>query len=336
MSPLIPFHGFKRKKICLITHAGADVDAISATGTLALFLSKGNSVVIGVPDHISLGAKRLAKALGIKYQISPPLKDFDTLVFVDLNSFDMIGSMASGAKEFSGEKFVVDHHSMGGEQIALPKNSWIESEAVASCSLIFEFLKKHKLPVNREMATLLACGITADSAHFLIANSETFAEMSELLEKSGMRFFEILELLRIERKFSEKIAMLKAAKRSRIFRLGNFILVTAEVGAFESDAASALIRIGADIAFAGNSENRELKISGRAGQMILRETGIGLARDIFQPLSGYFKGSGGGHAGAAGFNGGNADPNAALQKCVELVRKKIAMKKSGVQLKEYT
>jgi nanoRNase/pAp phosphatase (c-di-AMP/oligoRNAs hydrolase) len=336
VSPLIPLHGFKRKKLCLITHAGADVDAIAATGTLAIFLSKGNSVVIGVPDHISLGAKRLAKALNVKYQINPSLKDFDTLVFVDLNSLDMIGSMASAVEEFSGEKFVIDHHSKGGEQIAQPKNSWIESEAVASCSLIFEFFKKHKLPIDSDMATLLACGITADSAHFLTANSGTFAVMSKLLEISKKRFSEILELLRVERKFSEKIAMIKAAKRSRIFKLGKFILVTAEVGAFESDAAGALIRVGADIAFVGNSENRELKISGRANQKLLRETGLSLARDIFQPLASYFKGSGGGHAGAAGFNGGNADPMAALQKCIELARKKIAMKKAGVQLKEYT
>ena len=336
MRPLISLASFKNKKIVLITHAGADVDAIAAAGALSLFLSKKNSVAIGVPEHIALGAKSLAKKAGVNFKINPSLGEADAIILLDFNSWDMLGKMAKAVKECSGEKYLVDHHSKSGDSIVPDKNNWVDSKAVASCSLVYHWFKKSKVEIPLKAATLIACGITADSAHFLVADSETFEIMAEMLARSANRFSKIMELLKVEKDFSQKIAMLKAARRSRVFKIGKFIVATAEVGAFEAGAATALLRVGADIAFAGNSENNELKVSGRAGSLVQSETGLNLARDVFQPLSGFFNGSGGGHPGAAAFNGSNEDPNKALLKCVELCKKKISKKVSGVQLKEYT
>ncbi len=336
MRHLIPLTAFKNKKIVLLTHAGADVDAISAAAVLSLFLSKRNSVKLGVPEHISLAAKILAQKMKIRYSLGPSLQGADTLILVDFNSWDMLGNMGKAVKSFPGKKYLLDHHTKSRDKIVAGKNAWIEEDAVASCSLVYMWLLKSNAGISKKMAMLLAAGITADSAHFLIADANTFTVMSALLQKSGKRFSEIVALLRVERGFSEKIAVLKAAKRSRIFRLGEFIAVTADIGAFEADAATALVKLGADIAFAGNSEGNELKISGRASQSVLKETGIDLARDIFQPLGKFFEGSGGGHSGAAAFNGKGSSVEAALLKCVELSKKAIAKRKPGIQLKEYT
>jgi len=335
VTPLISFLSLRNKKIALITHAGADVDAISATGALALFLSKNNSVQIVVPEHASMGAKSIAKKTGTKYKISPSLEEFDSIIMVDFNSWDMVGNMQSTVKKFKGEKYLLDHHIKSKDKLVEPKNAFIDSKAVASCSIVLDLLTKSKAKITPQMATLLAAGITADSAHFLTAESGTFDAMSFLLKKSGKKFSQILELLRVEKGFSQKVAMLKAAKRSRIFKMGKYIGVISEVGAFESDSAMALIRAGADIAFAGNNENRELKISGRASTRVQREAGFDLAKDVFQPLSGFFRGSGGGHPGAAAFNGANANVEKALMKCLELSKKKVS-KAGQVQLKEYT
>jgi phosphoesterase RecJ-like protein len=336
VSSLIPLSAFKNKKIILLTHAGADVDSIAAAAALSIFLGKRNTVKVAVPEHISVDARAFAQRTGIQYAISPSLGKADTLILVDFNSWDMLGAMAQPVKNFSGKKYLLDHHARSGDKIAPAKNSWIEEKAVASCVLVHEWLKKSNARFSKKIALLLAAGITADSAHFLIADASTFGVMAEMLQKSSRRFSEINALLKVKRDFSEKIAMLKAAKRSRIFRLGNFIAVTAQVGAFEADAATALVKLGADIAFAGNSEDSELKISGRASQGILSRTGIDLARDVFQPLGKFFEGSGGGHSGAAAFNGKGSDIEAALSKCVELAKKKLASSKPGVQLKEYT
>tara|TARA_Y100000310_G_C20702171_1_gene830944 strand:+ start:8416 stop:9426 length:1011 start_codon:yes stop_codon:yes gene_type:complete len=333
---LISLSNIKNKNIFLITHSGADVDAIASAGALSLILEENNSVQIAVPEHIAIPAKKLAKKAGINYKISPNFGQADTIILLDFNSWDMVGGMAPAIKAFSGKKYLVDHHTKSSDQLVPSKNTWVEAEAVATCIMIYNWAKSSKIALGKEAAALLAAGITADSAHFLIADANTFLAMSELLRMGENKFSQILEFLRVERDFSEKIAMLKAAKRSRIFKLGNFIAVISEVGAFEADSANALIRIGADLAFAGNSENNELKISGRASQSVQKKAGLDLAKDVFQPLGKFFEGSGGGHAGAAGFNGKNASASKALLKCVELSKKSIARKVPKLQLKEYT
>lgn len=336
MNSLIPLNSFKNKKIVLLTHVGADVDAIAAAGALALFLKKQNKVVVGVPDHVSIRAKELAKRTNTVFKVNPSLQGADVLIMVDFNSWDMLGKMAEAVKNFPNQKYLIDHHSKSKDFIAISKNVWIDDTAVASCTLVHRWLKRSKAKIDRHMATLIACGVTADSAHFLIANDSTFELMAEMLRISGKRFSVILGLLNVEKDFSQKIATLKAAKRSRIFKMGDFIAVVAEVGAFESDAANALVKVGADVAFAGNNENRELKISARASQRIVKNAGLDLAKDVFQPLSSFFTGSGGGHSGAAGFNGINANPQQVMLKCIELCRKKLSKSGLKAQLKEYT
>jgi len=331
---LIPLSYFKGKKIVLLTHAGADVDALCSAAALSLFLSRKNNVRVGIPEHISMEAKNIAKRLGVNYSISPKLGKADVLILLDFNSWDMLGEMASAVKAFKGKTFLLDHHAKSRQSIAPSKNTWVEPNAVATCILIYKWLKKSKADFTPKMATLIAAGITTDSAHFFTADSETFLVMSEMLAKAGKKFSEINFLLHVPRDFSEKIAILKAAKRSRIFRLGDFILVMAEVGAFEADAATALVKLGADASFAGKSE-QELKISGRAGRAI-QAAGLNLAKDVFQQLPSHFPGSGGGHKGAAAFNGRPANSQKALLKCIELARKAVAKKKPGLQFKEYT
>jgi nanoRNase/pAp phosphatase (c-di-AMP/oligoRNAs hydrolase) len=333
---LIALSAFRGKKIALLTHVGADVDAIAAAGALSLFLRKKNRVRIGVPEHISLAAKAFAKRTGISYRINPSLDGFDCIILIDFNSWDMLGEMKNAVENFAGEKFLLDHHTKSRDVIVPRANRWIEEDAASSCTLAYKWLRRSNEAFGRKTATLIACGITADSANFLVANAGTFSIMAEMLEKSNRRFSEIIGLLKVERDPSEKIAVLKAAKRSRIFRIGQFIVVAAEVGAFEADAATALVKLGADIAFAGNSEHNTIRVSGRASQGIQSACHLDLAGDIFQPLGRFFDGSGGGHCGAAAFNGKGNDAHPVLLKCVELSKKVVSKRFPGARLKEYT
>lgn len=333
---MIPFTSFKNKKIVLITHVGADTDAIASVGALALFLSRKNSVQIAIPEHISANAKSLARKSGVEYSISPSLGKADCIIMVDFNSWEMLGEMGQKVKDFKGEKFLLDHHTKSKQKIAPEKNSWVEEGAVASAMLVYKWFKKSNIPIDKKTASLIAAGITADSANFLIADAETFSVMAEMLKKSGKKFSEIISLLRVERDFSEKIAMLKAAKRSRLFKLGNYIVAISDVGAFEADSATALIKLGADLSFAGDAEKGKIRISGRASQKILKESGIDLAKHVFQPLCNHFKGDGGGHPGAAGFNGEGNEVEKALLKCVSLSHQFLKKNNQKIQLKEYT
>ncbi|MBN2067726.1 MAG: DHH family phosphoesterase [Candidatus Diapherotrites archaeon] len=321
----------------IVTHSGCDLDAIAAAAALYFSLSKRSQVKILVPDHIAKPAKAFASKMHIPYSMNlgSNFSSFDCLLIVDFNSLEMAGSAAKAIRQFNGKIFLIDHHRKANERIGKNVAAFIDQDAVASCELVFRLLQRSGSPLGRREATCIAAGIVADSAYFLTANSSTFSIMAEALEKSGKSFSELLSLFSIPKSFDQKIAALKAAKRSRIFRLGKYVVATSDVGAFEADAASTLVKIGADIAFVGDSEEGKLRVSGRASQAVLKSARFDLARHVFQLLPKQFPGSGGGHAGAAGFNGQGNDINAALMQCVSLTKQFFRGKK-GFFFKEYT
>lgn len=322
---------FKGKKIALITHKGADVDAFASAAVLYYFLKKQNSVEIIVPEHINQFAKKLAKEFSLHYKINSSLKKFDTIILLELNSWKMLGTMACEVQNFQKEIFVIDHHSKTGDRITSTKNTFIQEEAVSLTELIFKIFQKQKIPLIKEQYSLLAAGLITDSAHFLHANAETFSLMSEFLQHSSHSYEELLQLLFVERDISEKIAKLKAARRVRIFKLGEFIAAISDVGAFEADVAQTLVRIGADIAFVASEIEKEntVVISSRSSYTIRNKTGFDLAKDVMFPLENFFEGEGGGHPGAAAFNG-KGEAAEILKKCLHLAQKKL-----GTDLKEY-
>lgn len=329
-----PF-SLKGRKILILAHKGADVDAISACGSLYLLLRKKNFVEIAVPEHLNKSAEKLAEKIEIPYTMNPDFQAFDSLFVVDLNSYQMLGNLAEKAKQFSGKIFLFDHHSMSEESIKADF-SLCNEEAASTTEILWLEMKKQGIKSSEKIALLTACGLLTDSAHFSFVSGDSFRVMAEAMDLIKMSYHELQELFSVERDFSERIARLKAAHRSRIFRISRFIAVTSEVGAFESHSASALVQIGADIAFVAMQENSSIRVSGRARFSFVDEFGIDLAKDIFQKLSEFFEGEGGGHVTAAAFTGKTDSTEKILEKCMELLLEKIKEKKKrGIEFKEY-
>ena len=328
----------KGKRVLILVHAGADVDALASAAALSLALKGKVKPSIGVPDHINLEAKQLAHSLEVEFHTNPKLDKFEGIFLLDLNSFDLLGSMAEEVRHYKMPIFVLDHHAKSKKPIA-PKNfTLIDEKAVSTTELVFKLIKKHKLPLTNKTAALIGCGIITDTAHFRTADHETFALMAEVMRKSGKSFVELEDLFRVKKDFSEKIAKLKAAKRLRIFKAGPYLIAGSEVGSFEANAASLFVKTGADVAFVGNEEKNELKISGRAHHQLINELDFDLAKHVFQPLSESMPGSeGGGHPGAAAFNLKNPHKSYddALMDCVKLSFEFIKKKNPQAQLKEY-
>ena len=105
------------RKILILTHKGADTDAISASGILYLLLRKENFAEIAIPEHLNKTAEKLAENMEIPYTMKPDFSSFDTLFIVDLNSYQMLGGLAEQAKQFKGEVFLFDHHSKSQDSI---------------------------------------------------------------------------------------------------------------------------------------------------------------------------------------------------------------------------
>ncbi len=326
-----------KKKVLLLTHSGCDVDALSAAAAVYFSLKGKSRLTIGVPDHLNVNAAALAKSLSIPFAINPPVFSFDAIVCLDFNERGMLGQMKSNFLEFKGGKFHLDHHRKNAERLAPASNSLLGPKAVSTTEIVYDLLKATKLKIPKKAYLCIACGIISDSASFMVADHETFSIMAEVMRLAGAPYSKIIALFSVEKDFSEKVARLKAAKRCRIFRSGECVVAIAEIGAFEADAASALVRVGADAAFCGYADKGAVRISGRVNNYWMRKNGFDLARDVLGRLGSYFEGRGGGHAGAAGFNGSGDSVEGHLLKCVDLVHE-FNLKKNGApgQLKEYS
>ncbi len=330
------FRPLFKKKVLLLTHSLCDVDSLASAAAIFVSLGKKADFTIGVPDHMNSSCSAFAKNIGAPFQINPSLDSFGAIICLDFNKESMLGGMKEAFLSFTGEKFLVDHHEKPAKQIVPAQNSAIDSKAISTTEIVHGLLKATKAVIPKKAFVCIAAGIITDSSSFMVADHETFAIMAEVMRNSGKSYAEIVSLFSVQKDASEKIAMLKAAQRSRIFRSGEAVIAIAEVGSFEADAASALIRAGADAAFCGYSDKGIVRVSGRANNTWLRTNSFDLAANVFSKLKNFFDGEGGGHAGAAGFNGKGESAEPALVKCTELVHGFLSAKNGTVgQLKEY-
>jgi nanoRNase/pAp phosphatase (c-di-AMP/oligoRNAs hydrolase) len=123
--------------------------------------------------------------------------------------------------------------------------------------------------------------------------------------------------------FSERVARLKACRRAKIFKIGEWILAFSHVSAFQASAARAIVDLGAHVAVVAGQKNENMEISLRCTREFHETTGIHLGRDIAKPLGEYLRGMGGGHSTAAGVNG-IGDIEAGLKRCLRLFKERLS------------
>lgn len=331
------FSKIRGKRLAILTHSGCDVDALaSAAAFYFTFKKKAKSITIITPDHINMPAKAFAKNLRLKYKTDvKDFSSFDCIVVVDLNSYKMLGSFANSLRKFKGAVLLIDHHTKTKGTVSA-KYSIIISDAVSTTEILFDIFKKLRIKIDKKTAFCIAAGMISDSAGFVSADHNTFSKLAEVLKISKKSYLDVVSSFRRRADISEKIAKLKSARRCRIFGSGNYLIVSAVVGAHESDAASALVSIGADVAFAGGSEKDKIVISARANNHFVNKTGFDLAKDVFEELSRQFQGEGGGHAAAAAYSGSGNLVEPLLRKCSVLTHNFMDKKRGKVlPLKEY-
>ncbi|MEM4389913.1 MAG: DHH family phosphoesterase [Candidatus Micrarchaeia archaeon] len=313
MNLLTFLKSLRKKKVVLLMHSLADVDAVAAALALKRFLGDGARAVAS--DTLTSPARHLLTTLGLAVDELPP--EYDAVIAVDANAKSML------AQKFRSAVFtaVIDHHSRHKDSVRA-RRWFCDNSFNATCELIYHALRKQRL--DRQTSTLLLAGILADSAGFKSASARTLKYAGELLERSGLAYPQALAMLDVPADLSQRLAMLKAAQRAKIERLGeqgDVLAVTSVVGAFEAGAATALVELGADFAFVGCEAEGGGRISAR--QKSAHRVEVNLA-EVMAEVGREFGGSGGGHANAAGANGiEKGKLEAALARCVEIVKKKI-------------
>jgi nanoRNase/pAp phosphatase (c-di-AMP/oligoRNAs hydrolase) len=293
--------GLSGRRVLVLCHRSADPDGLASAVVLSEVLSSlGAEASAGAADDISLPARQVVEHFGRRVEVNPRM-DFDAVVLVDTSGFGHLGSIGEEMRRFAGLKIVIDHHRPNEETRREVDFHFVFENYPSESELVFDMVREMGLSLTPDQASMLLAGIITDTAHFRLARPETFFRVAELL-RAGADYQKVIELLRPPDDRSKRVAVLRAIERAEIRRIHGFHFIFSEVGAFEGDVATIFVRIGADGAFVGSEENGKVRLSMRANDQFVAETGIHLG-EVAEELGRLFNGSGGGHPAAASMIG---------------------------------
>ncbi|MFQ6068290.1 MAG: bifunctional oligoribonuclease/PAP phosphatase NrnA [Candidatus Bathyarchaeia archaeon] len=310
--------------VILLCHHNADPDAIGAAFAFSSLLERLRPRLrteIAAAEGPSRLSRHLLTALPVKLTQDPHIEEADVIMLLDTNTIQQLNDWAERVKASNSPIIVIDHHASHPETEQLAAFSVADENASSTCEIIYRFFMDMNVRFREAEAKSLFLGIAFDTRHFILANSTTLKIVADLID-AGVNAREALSLLSLPMEESERIARLKASKRVRLLKIGDWIVAFSHVSAYQASAARALISLGAHVAIVAGQRNEKLRISMRASQDFHRETGVHLGLDLAKPLGEYIRGMGGGHTVSAGVNG-VGDLEACLKRCVRLLKEKL-------------
>ena len=313
------------KLVVLLCHHNADPDAICSSYAFAGLLKRLKpelEVEIGASQGISRLSKHLLKFLPINVCLQPNVEKADVIVLLDTNTIQQLNNLAEKIKDSKAPLIVIDHHAAHPETEKIAKVCITNEEVSSTCEMIYTFFKEMNIKPNENEAKAMFLGIAFDTRHFILANSSTLKAIAELID-AGVNAQETLSMLSLPMDFSERVARLKACRRAKLYKIGEWIIALSHVSAYQASAARAIMELGAHVAVVAGQKNESVEISLRCTREFHKKTGIHLGRDIAKPLGEFLHGMGGGHASAAGVNG-VGDVEAGLKRCLRLLKEKLS------------
>ncbi|MDF1540965.1 MAG: DHHA1 domain-containing protein, partial [Candidatus Thorarchaeota archaeon] len=217
---------------------------------------------------------------------------------------------------------IIDHHEENPQIHEIADYTIIKSDRSSACEVLTELHIQLDVPITKLSADLLMTGMLFDTRRFFYADQKTLETAVSLIEY-GADYNACVRALIIKADRSERIARLKAAGRLNIHNVGEWLVVTAKIGAYEASACRGLIELGADVAIVGGKPSKNVvRISTRSTQEFYKVTGVNLGTDVMEPIGEVIDGKGGGHPNAAGANGKRGRTKA-LVRSVELIREAV-------------
>ena len=310
--------------IVLLCHQNADPDAVcSAFAVQALLhkLAPGIKTTISCPEGISAPTRQLLENLSISTPDQKIPADADLAVLVDTNSLDQLGAASSALLKMEHGLIVVDHHHPHPDTMKLARQMIVDESAAAAAEVVFQLFEASKEEPGKVEATALMAALFVETKHFLLARESTF-EVAAKLVRAGADPRRLSGMLSSPMSRSERVARLRAAERSSVTMLGNWIVVTSQLGSYQSSAARAFLTLGAHVAFVAGEVKERIRVNMRATEDFYQKTGAHLARDVAIPLGKLLGGAGGGHPTAAGLTALGAVDDV-LIACVNRLRESI-------------
>jgi nanoRNase/pAp phosphatase (c-di-AMP/oligoRNAs hydrolase) len=295
------------KNPLFLCHRNADPDAVGSAYSLREVFGGSLGVIDGV-DRIS---NTLLNHLKTKITYNPNPSEYDLIVVVDTSTRAQLNNIPL-------EKYcIIDHHMTN--TLLQDAQFYLHQNTSSTAEIVYTMLHETGHSFSTEMGIALIAGIITDTGHFKHATSNSLRVTADLLDESKIQYVEVLDLLSTApQDVSMRIAMIKAAMRAKIERVGDWIIATSHVSSFNGTAATTLVNIGADVAFVATTSGDTVRVSSRARRGAI-EKGVLLSK-ILEELGRTHGGTGGGHDGAAGVET-KGEQNQILAECVEHVKK---------------
>ncbi len=318
---MIDLKSFKGKKILILTHHNADIDAVCSS--MALFYALGKLHIqsrMGIPKSISRQGKKLLSSQRLRADLNPDVTKYDTVFLLDTAVPEQIKPVKiKKAKEL----IIIDHHETSKLDADQKR---IDTKKKSTCNLLLEILKENKIKVTKRMAKLMLAGIVADTKHLRLAELNTFKDIVYLME-TGAKLSRVMSLVSVPPDYSEKVAKLKAITNTHVYKGGRWLIATCNVKSHEAAVARGLLKLGADVSIVAAKKRKEIRISGRANTAVLGKNNMNLARDVFSEVGELIGGSGGGHDAAGSANGPDVEKlDESVNRCLQLVSNKLGTK----------
>ncbi len=312
------------KLAVLLCHHNADPDAVCSAYAFSQLLKRLKpdlDIDIAAAQGLSKLSKSLLAALPAKLTNHPRIREADLIVMLDTNTIQQLDEWSELVKSSASPLVVIDHHASHPETERLATLCIADENASSTCEIVYRLFKELNMKPAEETAKALFLGMAFDTKHFILANSDTFKAVAELVG-AGVNAEEALTLLSLPMDSSERIARLKACQRVKLKKVNNWIIAFSHVSTYQASAARALIRLGADVAVVAGQREDAVQVSLRANQRFYAKTGVHLGRDVANPLGTYLRGMGGGHSTSAGANG-KGDLESGLKHCFRLLKAKL-------------
>ena len=282
--------------VLLLCHHNSDPDAVCSAYAFLGLLKKIRpklNVEIGTGQGVSKLTKNLFRYIPITVNLLPNVEKAQAIIMLDTNTIQQLDGLAEKVTKTKAPIIVIDHHIAHPDTQALCKLCITNEEASSTCDIVYNFYKEQNLKPEPNEAKALFLGMAFDTRHFVLASSTTFKAIADLVD-SGVNAQEALSMLALPMDFSERVARVKACRRSKIVRVDNWILAFSHVSAFEASAARALVDLGAHMAAVAGEKGDGIELSLRCTREFTEKTGVHLGRDIAKPLGEALQGQGGG------------------------------------------
>ncbi|MCQ2546006.1 MAG: bifunctional oligoribonuclease/PAP phosphatase NrnA [Clostridia bacterium] len=279
------------KSVVLFPHVNPDGDATGSCAALCLALREQGvdcTVCAGkIPDYLGFLNTEF-------FTDEAKAGNPDICMAVDCSADHRMDSRV-GYFHKGLRKYCIDHHE---NENGFGERYYIDSDAAATCSIIYEMLKQAGVSLSKDAANAIYTGLSTDTGNFKHSNTdpESHRIAAELLEQ-GVDHTEIMTSLYQNRSMKKVLSESRAIDKAMIFAGGKCIVSyltseeMAEMDATHEDTDEIIdkLRDIAGVEMAAYLEEREegIKISMRA------KTYSNVA-DICRSLGG------GGHIKAAG------------------------------------